>query len=661
MKQQTSKKGSTRKVIPKKGIQQKQSLENSSYFNLIGLIIIIITGITIYSNSFDCSFHLDDRSIIKSNPKIQNIDAIQDIYKFNKTRFIPDYTFALNYHFGKLDVWGYHFVNLLIHLINASLVYWLTLLIFASPNMKTNSISKYKNSIAFFTAMLFVSHPLATESITYIVQRIASLAALFYLLSVILYIKGRYVNTNSRYMFFAGSFISAVFAFFTKENAFTLPFAILLVEVFFIRTKRFNINFKDYRVYIVTAALLGFIALVVTHFSFKILKPITPEIFTDYKTITSFNYAMTQFSVIIKYIQLLLLPLNQNLDYEIKLSNDFFDLSTLICSQLLLVIIALAIYFFKKYRILSFGIIWFLLTLSIESSIIPIADLIFEHRTYLPSFGFFLMMTSGIYLLLWERNKNIALGIFALIILSNSYLTFQRNKVWKDDYTLWSDVIAKSPDKIRAYNNRGLFLMNEKRYDESVKDYTKAIELYPASFEPNYNLGILALNQKNAAKGIEYFDKAIKIQPKYSNSYYFRAVLLENAGNIDKALNDLDTAIKLAPKNEKAYRNRGSILAKRQQYDDALSDYSMAIKLKPDDANAYNDVGNLYSIEKKYEDAITNYSKAIEIKSDYPEAYFNRGLTKFLSGNNESGCTDMHKAADLGHTQAIDFCKHNCK
>jgi hypothetical protein len=226
------------------------------------------------------------------------------------------------------------------------------------------------------------------------------MAAMFYLLSLALYMKGRLANNRniSTYLFFTGSLVAGVLAMLTKENAFSLPFAILLVELFFIRTKKLSINFRDYRVILSIIALLGIIILILLLFSSHIFKPIPPVRYGNAYTVTPLNYFFTQFSVIVKYIQLLFLPINQNVDYDFPISNTFFEIRTLLSFIVLLSLIVLAILSFKRYRIISFGIFWFFLTLLIESSFIPLNDLIFEHRTYLPSFGFFLILTSGIYL-----------------------------------------------------------------------------------------------------------------------------------------------------------------------------------------------------------------------------------------------------------------------
>ena len=329
--------------------QPKKQVKKNRYAELLGLTIIILLGIIIYSNSFDCSFHFDDFRSIVLNTNIRNLSDLKTIWDFSPSRPVAFLTFALNYHFNQLDVRYYHLVNLIIHLFTACLVWKLTLLIFSSPVLKDDPVCKHKKVLAFFTALLFVSHPLATQSVTYIVQRMASLAAMFYLLSIALYMKARLSAKGdlSKTLLFIGSLVSAVLAMLTKENAFTLPFAIVLVEIFFLRTTKLSINFKDYRVILLIAALLGTILIIPLKFSFSIFRPIPPMNGFTY-TITPFNYLFTQFSVIVKYIRLLFLPINQQLAYDFPVSTTFFEIRTLLSFVVLLSLIILAILCFKR-------------------------------------------------------------------------------------------------------------------------------------------------------------------------------------------------------------------------------------------------------------------------------------------------------------------------
>ena len=590
------KKGPANKIFRKQNKNPKEQIKRAGYSDLFVLAIIVLTGVLIYSNSYRCSFHFDDIPRIVDNPAIRHLADVKAWWNYYPARPVGIFTFALNYHFNQLDVRYYHLVNLMIHLINASLVWWLTLLIFSTPTLREHPVNSQKKAIAFFTALLFVSPPLATQSVTYIVQRLTSLAALFYLLSITLYVKARLKGgqSSTNYLLFTGSLVSALLAILTKENAFTLPFAILLIEFFFIRTKKISVIIQDYRTIILVTAFLAILLIIPLRYSFSIFKPIPPSNGIFY-TITPYNYLLTQFSVIVKYIQLLFLPINQNADYDFPISNTLFGIRTLLSLLFLLSLIIMGVFFYKRNRIISFGIFWFFLTLSVESGFIPIHDVIFEHRTYLPSYGFFLVLCTGVYSIPRKKYKNLSVSI--LVILAGIYciLTYERNTVWKDDITLWTDSISKSPQKVGPYINRGVAYGNLGAWDKSMEDYSAAIAIHPNFAKPYANRGINYARQGQWEKSITECSKAIAIDPKYMDAWYNRGVAYSNLRQWDKSIPDYTSAIGIDPKFTSAYYNRGIDYFHLEQWEKAIADFSKAIEIDPGFTNAYTNRDAAYS------------------------------------------------------------------
>ncbi len=676
--------------LPKKSHAPNQKDNKIGFSNLFGLFILLLLGIIIYSNSFECSFQFDDSYTIVNNTKIRNLADINTLWNSSPNRPVAFLTFAINYHFSKLDVRYWHLVNLIIHLINAILVWWLTLLIFSSPVMKDQKIAGHKKLLAFITALLFISHPLATQSVTYIVQRMTSLVALFYLLSIVLYVRARLTDRGiiAKILLFSGSFVSVVLAMRTKENAFTLPFAILLFEFFFIRTRKLSIHFKDYRVILLIVLFLGMILVILSRHSFDIFKPISPAGHPE-SVLTPYYYFLTQFNVIVKYIQLLFLPVNQNLDYDFPVSTAFFQIPTLLSFLVLASLIILAVYLFNKQRIISFGIFWFFITLSVESSFIPINDVIVEHRTYLPSFGFFLIIISALYILLWDKYKLLAMGILLIMIGSNSYLTYERNKVWKDDLTLWSDIVSKSPGKARAITNRGNAYANRGQWDMAIEDYSRALRIDPkfpitlisrglayknlghfdkaiadytraVGIDPNNtitysNRGICYFNLGEREKAIDDFTRAIELDPGNTDAYSNRSASFQMTGQLDKAIADVNKAISLQPDHYKALSNRGAIYDKLNQSDKAIADYSRAIELNPGFVNAYVNRGSVYLKSGLLDKALADYSRAIEIDPKNKEAYFNRGVIYANLGQRDKAIDDYTHVIELDPNHKLGY------
>jgi hypothetical protein len=552
-------------------------------YTLLYMLIIVITGIIAYSNSFDCSFHFDDTDNISNNKFIRNLD-LSAIWNYSHYRFLPNLSFALNFHFHRLDIWGYHLINLLIHLINALLVFGLVRLISSTPMMKGHPMQKQAANISFFAALLFVAHPLATQSVTYIVQRMASMVTLFYLLALLFYIKGRISNGSTRIVYFIGTIISAFCALVSKENSYTLPLTIGLTELIFFRELNFRIIFKQKWFGLSLVLLIAFGIFVFLQFGSSInTRP--PAFTNEFREITRVSYLLTQFTVIPKYIQLLLLPMNQNMDYDWPLYHSVLQWQVLLGLLFILGLLGWGFYQLNKNRLYAYGIFFFFMTLMVESSIVPIDDLIFEHRTYLPSVGIFLIASSFVFSLLIKKGVAIQ---YLIIMLTTSILTFfahQRNEVWKNELSLSRDRLVKSPNKGRAHvtMSNALFssikdvndkINNEPILEEARLHAMKANEIWPSRNHPKGLMGVYHYMKGN-----------------YDSAYYYQSQVVEDEkGNLEFRQNLIKTLNKL------------------KKYDEAISQSMLLLK-----RDATNEVA-LFALAQAY----TNQGK------------LNKGLSYFL-------------------------------
>ncbi len=616
------------------GKKSVQSAASVGFPALAGIALLLLLGLGIYSNSFDCSFHLDDKNSIMENTNIHDLSRLDDIWNFNHNRFIPYLSLAVNYHFGQLQVWGYHAFNLVVHLINALLVYWLTLLVFSTPALKEHKLARHKQALALVTAMLFVSHPLATQSVTYIVQRLASMVALFYFLSMALYLKGRLSSGPgaSRYMYFAGALAAGIMALFSKENAYTLPLNLLLIEALLLQKVVLHIRWNDYRVWLTLGSLLALALFIYLRFTAVIFQPILPTGGNAY-TVTSTNYLFTQFSVILTYIRLLFFPYKQNLDYDYPLSESLLEPVTLLSLLALLGILALGVYLLQRSRLVAFGIFFFFIALAVESSIVPIADIIFEHRTYLPSFGFFLILSSVGFSLFGDQQRNMVYLLFTFIIGVNAVLTYQRNKVWKDELSLWNDVVSKSPGKARAYLNRGVAHWTAGNRQQALADYRQATALDPEHYySAYYNLGVAESGFGQWDNAIRSYSRAIALYPQYPAAYAGLGIAYASNNMQAEALQAFAKAIELNPNDAQHHFNRGNVYMTSRQWTPALEDYSRAVSLNPAYVDAFSNRAIVYGNLGEYQNAINDCSKVIELDPAYVKAYTNRAITYYSMG-----------------------------
>ncbi|HOW58751.1 MAG TPA: tetratricopeptide repeat protein [Candidatus Omnitrophota bacterium] len=563
-------------------------------FYLIG---ICLWGILLYSNTLKAPFVFDDEKFIQTNRAIQSLQShtLWNNVEYRK-RFISFFSFALNYYFHGFDVVGYHVVNLTIHLLTALCVVWLVLLLFQTPRMRDGPCSQHRQTIALLCGWLFLSHPIQTESVTYISQRFECLAAVFYLSALCCYLKARIIAgpvLKKAGIFFISA-AAAILGMFTKETVFTLPASVFLSEaVFWGISVGAHAKEKGTAKLKESWLLLGtiFLISIFVFFSFKL-----PNIFTlhDDLGITGRTYLLTQFRVIMKYLSLLFFPFRQNIDYDFPLSPGWFDGPTLLSLFCLLVLLFSGFKLIRRHPLAGFGILWFFLTLAPTSSILPIRDVMFEHRLYLPSVGFVLVVTAGLFSLL--KNPRIGAAFLCGMILIFSFLTYQRNNVWTSAVRLWEDTVKKSPAKARPYANLAHVYRAEKDYQKAAANYLKALKLKMPENNDRaqilVNLGAVFGDLGEYEKAASCFVQALNINPNIpvarQNLIYAYVFL----GDYEKAFAEASIYKKISVRSSVILRTRindlGLFCLTGGQYAEAVKIAELVLKLDPNNQRAQN-------------------------------------------------------------------------
>lgn len=542
-----------RNQVKKKYRMKNNSGENIFNNNVLAIIILCCLGIGIYCNSFYSPFYFDDDSSIIKNLNIKNLENLRLIWDFWPTRFITYLSIAFNYHLHQLRVFGYHLFNFVIHLCTAILVRWFILLTFTTPAMKKDKIRQHANLIAFFAAGIFISHPIQTQAVTYIVQRATGLAALFYLLSFCLYIKSRILGIeendsklNYRFYYFASLMITLA-GMFTKELVITLPLAIIVYELCFFKIQA-GLKWKKILPFFIVSLIIPLTMAVTNSINFREMKKVseyTPNMHP-------WNYLLTQFKVMITYLRLLFLPLKQNLDYDYPIAKTLLEPATMFSFLLLLIILVIAIRIFYKYRLVAFSVFWFFLILLPESSVIPINDVIVEHRLYLPMLGYSIFLVSLLHYIV--KNKTLRVIILILIIQGYAFMTYSRNSVWQDEIILGKDIVRKSPKKARAYVHLGTAYMRKRIYSPAIDNFIRAIEIAPDYSDAYYNLGAIYYEKNDFDKAIFYFNKAIQTDPMNLEANYYRGMSFNYKKEYGKAISDFKQVLHINAGYIDAYR-----------------------------------------------------------------------------------------------------------
>jgi len=422
------------------------------------IAIIVVAGAAAYFNSFDVPLVFDDLLTIQKNPAVR---FGQFDWNLINPRSVLYLTFTLNHVLSGQEVWSYHFINLILHLLNGVLVFLFAEHLIGRVIADVGRTRYYAAAAAAF----FVLHPIQTESVTYISSRSELLSATFYLCGVLLFIKWPWSKTG----FLASLAVSVPFFFAlgAKEVAISLPATLFLYDWLFMSSGDFRPilgRWRFYVLFIIGGVTAAFYILTVN------LRESVGAGLPDH--LTTYQYFLTQLKVITRYVFLTLVPIGQNLDHDIRASNSPLEIPVLASALLLVALMIFAWRIRKRFPVFSFSIFWFFLTLAPTSSVVPILDVIFEHRLYYPMMGVCLSFPMAMLLLepygnrvriRLTANSLMTIGLGVLLVL-----TVLRNHIWRDEVRLWTDVVAKSPHKLRPQNSLAWAHYKKGQYAEAI-------------------------------------------------------------------------------------------------------------------------------------------------------------------------------------------------
>jgi len=546
--------------------------QNKLTVNFWALAIITVFGFICYANSLLNHFVYDDLLLIQENRLLRNWGNILEIFQtqllYGANKWSPFYrplqnlSYLIEFQIWGLAPWGYHLTNTLLHLLNSWLVYGLILKLCSN------------GKAAFLAGLFFVIHPINVEAVTYISSRANLLASFFLLLSFWLYLR------PSK----AGSLISFIFALLAKEFVLIFPALVFLYEVCYGKKRKGKLHLKNTLWKLIPYFAVSFIYIVLrlTYLNFE------PHSSTTLSTLSLLERSLGFLKAFAVYIKLLILPFPLHMERSLIVPNSIWDPLLLLS----LLILALWTGILLKYRhsshILFFSF-WFFLSLFPVSNLYPINASLAEAWLYEPSFGWFALIgLLGSYL--WER-KRFFLSFFLVAFLFYSFLTFQQNKYWQDEYTFYTHTLKFSPMSARIHQNLATWHKKEGDYEKAVSYYAKAIRINPQFAEAYNNLGVLFISSKD----------------------------------YDNALPLIQKAIQLEPTNSVPYHNLGKTYLMQKKFNLSKKAFQEAIKLYPYSAESHMGLGVIFINEKNPKEAKLHLIKALRSDLQSPEFYLNLG------------------------------------
>ncbi len=586
---------------------------------ILPLLFLLGAIVAIYGHTLGAFFHLDDfpTFVLKDSLHWTELNGEKVFAVLRGNRPIPGLSFGLNYYFGGLNVSGYHLVNISIHVLNAFLVY----LIFYKTLFLVQSPEKTRTRTALFAALLWAVHPVQTQAVTYIVQRMTTLVAFFFFLSLYFYILAREKNGKASRFYFFFSILSAFLAFGTKENSLMLSPVIMMYEVFFISRFRFEFTLK--RLFAILFLLFSFLSglLYIGHIYIGSISNLFPALSRNYGggNLDPVLRMMTEWRVLVFYLTLLLFPLpgRMNLDHDFISSVSLFNPYTTLFSLLLIVSMAgYALWNAKKKPLVSFSILWFLINLVIESSFVRL-DLVFEHRLYLPSVMLFLPVSVIIFSqewnFPWRQRKGIPV-LAGLLIILLMFLTYERNKVWETEPSLWNDVVSKSPRKAKGFLFLGAYYLESGNVEMAIKQFKTVLELDQENVKAHYDLGIAFQAHGNNQRAIEEYSAAIRLLPDFPDAHFNLGNAYLSSNQNDLAVREYRTFIQLNYSdnlyNSQAHIKLGVIFLKKGDILNAQKEFEEGVRLSPHYSFSQYNYAVFLEIQGKKEEAVKHYEEA---------------------------------------------------
>lgn len=588
-------------------VQHKAPEPSKGAGNILWMGLILLLTFIVFIPSLDNALtNWDDPRYLNDNPLIRKLSAdnlkriFTEIY-FGNYQPLHIFSYAIEYHFYKLNPAGYHATSVVMHLIVTFLVYRFIFLL--SKN----------NTIALISALLFGIHPLHVESVAWAAERKDLLYAMFFLGSLNFYI--RYIQDERKWKYLLFAFLLFVLSIMSKAMASSLAPVLILIDYFFAR--KFNMRTVLEKIpFFAIALLFGIIATSTVTSTGQV----SLHVFSLFERILFANLNL------LSYVAKLIVPVQLSAFYPYPARIDghlpyYCYIAPFVVAGLLILIILSA----KRTKVILFGAGFFVACIILVLQLFPVGPTIISERySYLPSIGFFFAVAWFVQQLILKKPTAKAavyagLGVYCLFL---SITTYARCDVWKDSITLWSNVLEQFPNVGVALNNRGNIYGKEKGdLDRAMAD----------------------------------FNRSIKYDPAYENAYVNRGIVYCLRGQFDLAIPDFNKALELKPDYFDARFNRGIAYTQTNEFEKAIADFDYLESTNKDDARIFRTRGRAFSLSRRYNEAIQNFNRAIELEPANAESFYNRASAFYNTGKFQEAYRDVLEAANKGYNVEQTF------
>jgi Tfp pilus assembly protein PilF len=576
--------------------------------HFLSIALMVTAGILGFWGTLNVPFLYDDAHAIVQNPDTWSPTPAKDLLQWSQWFHRPVLllTFAWNRAWGGLEVTGYHLVNLGLHLGVGIAFYFLIQTALELVEQDRRTIWKW---LPLLAAMIHVLHPLNSQAVIYLSSRSSLLATFFYLLGFLCWMRllKPWEKPLAQPMGIVLLVLGGVFFVLgcgTKAIIFTLPIMALIYHTLICSGE--NRKADSTLVMFILAPVFIYLVFRAMSLGNLLVLPTEPESMQVSRTL----YALTQIKAFVFYYVLKgLFPINLNFEPDVRLVSGFGDPGWWVGAGVLAVT-CIALYR-SRSRLLQFGFLWMVITLAPTSSIIPLKQIVTDHRFYLPGLGLHLMMAMG--WILAARSTRWAGGAIPVYLLCLFLLTGSRGNDYQSAITLWEDTARKSPRKALVHNNLATAYLDEKRYEDAIQSLRRTLELNPKSDHAHINLGFILIQKKQYEKALEEFYQAIQGGTGNPAAYYNAGLALAQLDRAKEGIPYLEEAVRLNPRSAAYHFDLGKTYQQARMNDEALKAYRASLRIQPDNPKAFNNIGTIFWELKSFYFAEASFQQAYQL------------------------------------------------
>ena len=631
---------------------------------LLPAFIVAAVSFAVYLNTLGNGFVYDDNGQVLRNIWIKDVKYIPDIFSssvwsFQSRPSISSYyrpmmhvMYMIDYHIFGFQAWGFHLVNVMFHAMVSVMVFLLASKLISTPE-KSGATPPQRNfssisvsaclSAPFIASLLFATHPIHTEAVAWIAAIPELSYTFFSLLSIYCFLRSGAGMKNRAYIFSVASFSLALLC---KESSVTLPIVLFACDLAFRKPgERFSVYVVRYLPFM---AVIG-IYLVARSHALGGLEPMKA-----YRDLNTYRFIINSFPLFFGYLEKLIFPVNLNVFHVFPPISSVFETKGMLGLIVAIACCLLGVIAYRKNRTAFFCLVLVIVPLLPAFYVPAVSQAPFSERyLYLPSVGFVVLVALAYQ---WWREKMPRQSIVPLLLIAvlagaYSIQTIRRNPVWKDDLTLFTDIVRKSPDAELPNGMLGLALMDARRYDEAAEQFRKTLRLNPNSVNAYYNLGLTLLKKGRPAEAVPEFKRVLAITPNDPDARINLAISYATLGVTDKAIEQFRILVASNVASPEAYLDLGVALGQQGLTKEAIECYQKALAINPGYAEAHFNLGKVYADSGQMDKAMEQYESAVRLRPGNPFFRNMLGITYGQKGAYDKAVEQFEAAVKLAPSE----------